>query len=370
MEILQETNQDSTQNFDKISFLSDQIGSHLPFLASFLETQIFSNFIDEIQNSTKVYESAFELRLRKMKERFGDSLVRTPCYEKCDEAIMEASEKRLLSRFRHVELTISPPKHNKNKSSGNSNDGIFPLLDPSKFSKSSGSTRSSSAVFFRGLDRQNSAVTSTDSSNVPKLLNSTPAAIAETNWNFVSQLLKECKQKTKRILLEKVGSEAVEWGHGPNILPDNFHTEENTLVASLCDLLERIWSHGLINRQRKSAFWHFLYKRNEGCISRRSQLGSQAYCVSFMKSKPFVLPDHSRRIQIICAGNDVSGILATMHNVSTIREIKVDTSFFPLFSSNIFHHHNKTTIACLSPLFQKEKTQSISYIIALFTIEM
>ena len=35
------------QNFDKISFLSDQNHAHLPFLSSFLETQTFSTFIDE-----------------------------------------------------------------------------------------------------------------------------------------------------------------------------------------------------------------------------------------------------------------------------------------------------------------------------------
>ena len=46
------------------------------------------------------------------------------------------------------------------------------------------------------------------------LLNASPAAIAETNWKFVSELLKECKNKTKRILVEKLGKEAVEWGHG------------------------------------------------------------------------------------------------------------------------------------------------------------
>ena len=46
------------------------------------------------------------------------------------------------------------------------------------------------------------------------MLSPSPASIAETNWKFVSQLLKESKQKTKRILLEKLGLEAVEWGHG------------------------------------------------------------------------------------------------------------------------------------------------------------
>ena len=42
--------------------------------------------------------------------------------------------------------------------------------------------------------------------------------IAETNWNFVTQLLREAKNKTKRILLEKLGSEAVEWGHGDTMM--------------------------------------------------------------------------------------------------------------------------------------------------------
>ena len=37
-------------------------------------------------------------------------------------------------------------------------------------------------------------------------------------------------------------------------------TEENLLVGSLCDLLERIWAHGLQTRHRKSAFWTFLIK--------------------------------------------------------------------------------------------------------------
>jgi len=55
------------------------------------------------------------------------------------------------------------------------------------------------------------------------------------------QLLKECKQKTKRILVEKLGQEAVEWGHGEIGFSSS---EENMLVAIICDLIERIWSHG------------------------------------------------------------------------------------------------------------------------------
>ena len=40
-----------------------------------------------------------------------------------------------------------------------------------------------------------------------------PAAIAETNWKFVNQLLRECKSKTKRILLEKLGQGRYTYDH-------------------------------------------------------------------------------------------------------------------------------------------------------------
>lgn len=34
--------------------------------------------------------------------------------------------------------------------------------------------------------------------------------------------------------------------------------EENTMIASLCDLLEKCWSHGLQNKQGKSGLWTHL----------------------------------------------------------------------------------------------------------------
>lgn len=43
-----------------------------------------------------------------------------------------------------------------------------------------------------------------------------------------------------------MGREAVELGHGEVNITG---VEENTLIASLCDLLERIWSHGLQVKQ-------------------------------------------------------------------------------------------------------------------------
>ena len=71
------------------------------------------------------------------------------------------------------------------------------------------------------------------------------------------------------------------------------------LVASICDLCERIWSHGLQNQQRKSALWHYLYKfgrTNEKHLRFKGTLGVQAYCVPLINSKPYILPDHSRYV--------------------------------------------------------------------------
>ncbi|KAG9463677.1 hypothetical protein GDO78_021298, partial [Eleutherodactylus coqui] len=94
----------------------------------------------------------------------------------------------------------------------------------------------------------------------PKLSDLSPAVIAQTNSKFVEGLLKECRMKTKRMLVEKMGHEAVELGHADANITG---LEENTLIASLCDLLERIWSHGLQVKQGKSALWSHLLQYQE-----------------------------------------------------------------------------------------------------------
>ena len=50
----------------------------------------------------------------------------------------------------------------------------------------------------------------------------------------------------KKILVQKMGQEAVDLGHSDANVSG---IEENTLIASLCDLLERVWSHGLTARE-------------------------------------------------------------------------------------------------------------------------
>ena len=66
----QQKNSESVINFDKTSFLSDQKQSFLPFLSSFLESQMFSTFIDECiagMSEDVPKESPFELRLTILK---------------------------------------------------------------------------------------------------------------------------------------------------------------------------------------------------------------------------------------------------------------------------------------------------------------
>merc|ERR1719348_798750 len=328
---------DTPQNFDKISFLSDQIQSHLPFLSRFLETQSFSSFIDDhIQSiSGGMYlETPFDIRLSNLKSKYGENLVRTPTYERCEN--YESKIELLKYRFHKVELTVSPQKSNRRSPSQRQvAPGIFPALEPSIFEKRQ-PDNSSTAVFIKG-DRRSKLL---DVNLVPtqkiSMLSPSQASIAETNWKFVNQLLKETKQKTKRILLEKLGMEAVEWGHGQigfNV------TEENMLVGSLCDLIERIWAHGLQTRHKKSAFWSFLYKysrHNEKTMKLKGKLGTQAFCLPLIASKPYLLPDQARPVQVAIlplkresGTNEVfdSNIMSIMHNVTTIHEIKTEIGY-------------------------------------------
>lgn len=44
------------------------------------------------------------------------------------------------------------------------------------------------------------------------------------------------------MVIHKMGHEATNLGHNYQAISE---LEENTLISGLCDLLERIWSHGL-----------------------------------------------------------------------------------------------------------------------------
>lgn len=66
--------------------------------------------------------------------------------------------------------------------------------------------------------------------------------------------------KTKRLLVSKMGKEALHLGHGDLGITG---VEENTLVAGFCDLLERIWAHGLKKKSGTSPLWATLYAHHD-----------------------------------------------------------------------------------------------------------
>uniref|UniRef100_A0A8B9HBM9 DENN/MADD domain containing 5A n=1 Tax=Astyanax mexicanus TaxID=7994 RepID=A0A8B9HBM9_ASTMX len=278
------SNRDQMQNFDKASFLSDQPEPYLPFLSRFLETQMFASFIDskilyhddeDKEHTLRVFDSRVD-KIRLLNVR--TPTLRTSMYQKCtniDEAAIEVR----MCKIDHTAL--HPHLLDMKIGQGRYEPGFFPRLQSDVLSTGPTSNKwakRSAPAQWRRRDRQKQHAEHLYLDNdqrekyiqearnlgttirQPKLSNLSPSVIAQTNWKFVEGLLKECRNKTKRMLVEKMGREAVELGHGEVSITG---VEENTLIASLCDLLERIWSHGLQVKQGKSALWSHLLHYQE-----------------------------------------------------------------------------------------------------------
>uniref|UniRef100_S4RUF8 Uncharacterized protein n=1 Tax=Petromyzon marinus TaxID=7757 RepID=S4RUF8_PETMA len=304
------TSRENMQNFDKASFLSDQPEPYLPFLSSFIETQMFATFIDsKILAQWEEKEPllrAFDARVEKMRV-YGvrAPLLRTSTYQKCTST--REAEQALEQRLSKIDHTaVHPHLLDMKIGQGKYEQGFFPRLQAEVLATgptSEKSSKRSSSAQWRRRDRlrQHSEHLQLDndqreryiqearslgkSVRQPKLSELSPSVIAQTNWKFVEGLLRECRLKTKRMLVEKLGHEAVELGHGEVNITG---LEENTLLASLCDLLERIWSHGLQVKQGKSALWaHLLrFQEKEEKLESNPELGSTG---------SGLVPGHERR---------------------------------------------------------------------------
>ncbi|KPP74473.1 hypothetical protein Z043_106363 [Scleropages formosus] len=286
------TNREQMHNFDKASFLSDQPEPYLPFLSRFIETQMFATFIDnKIMSQWEEKEPllrVFDGRLEKAR-LYGARApgLRTSGYQRC--VTLRESAQAIEQRLMKIDHTaIHPHLLDMKIGQGKYQRGFFPKLQAEVLlsgptNNNRWSNRTATAQRRKDRHRQHSDHLGLDndlkekymqearslgkSLRQPKLSDLSPAVIAQTNWKFVEGLLKECRMKelgvtiefdftqTKRMLVEKMGKEAVELGHGEANITG---LEENTLIASLCDLLERIWSHGLQVKQGKSALWSHL----------------------------------------------------------------------------------------------------------------
>ncbi|XP_072448386.1 DENN domain-containing protein 5A isoform X2 [Chiloscyllium punctatum] len=334
------SNREQMQNFDKASFLSDQPEPYLPFLSRFLETQMFASFIDnkimchdddDKDQILKVFDARVD-KIRTLNVR--TPTLRTSMYQKC--TTIDAAEKAIEMRLAKVDhAAVHPHLLDMKIGQGKYEFGFFPKLQSDVLSSSPASNKwvkRSAPAQWRRKDRQKQhtehlhldndqrekyiqeARNLGTSMRQPKLSNLSPSVIAHTNWKFVEGLLKECRNKTKRMLVEKMGREAVELGHGEVTITG---VEENTLIASLCDLLERIWSHGLQVKQGKSALWSHLLHYQETKEKKETVLGST--------SSTGIIPDQERRKFDGFAMPPLKvSLTQDMRHIQNIGEIKTD----------------------------------------------
>uniref|UniRef100_A0A670JJ19 DENN domain containing 5B n=1 Tax=Podarcis muralis TaxID=64176 RepID=A0A670JJ19_PODMU len=330
------TNREQMQNFDKASFLSDQPEPYLPFLSHFIETQMFATFIDnkimshweEKDPFLRVFDSRIE-KIRLYNVRVPS--LRTSTYQKCS-TLKEAAQaiEQRLTKIDHT--AIHPHLLDMKIGQGKYEQGFFPKLQSDVLAAGPTNnnrwvSRSATAQRRKDRLRQHSEHIGLDNDlrekymqeartlgknlRQPKLSDLSPAVIAQTNWKFVEGLLKECRMKTKRMLVEKMGHEAVELGHGEANITG---LEENTLIASLCDLLERIWSHGLLVKQGKSALWSHLIQYQER-EEKQEQLAESPIAVGPERRKSdtgLMLP--TLRVSLI----------SDMRHIQNMSEIKTD----------------------------------------------
>ncbi|XP_044737255.1 DENN domain-containing protein 5B isoform X2 [Chrysoperla carnea] len=255
-------NRDTMQNFDKASFLSDQPEQHRPFLSSFLESQMFATLIDnKIMSSWGDYFInliIFDHRIKLLRQRHGgETLVRSLTYEPCT---LARETQRLVER-RLANPDMDCPQPREVIRSRTKCYRTFPLLDADSLKppdrKREQRFRSTLATIPPPANYRPVAllVPAMQEKLQAKQNELSPALIAQANWTFVGKLLKDCKSKTKRMLVAALGAEAAALGHGCDAASA---VEESTLVSSLCDLLERVWAHSLIHRKGKSALWTHL----------------------------------------------------------------------------------------------------------------
>ncbi|EAL41523.3 AGAP011351-PA [Anopheles gambiae str. PEST] len=318
------TNRESLHNFDKASFLSDQPQHHRPFLSRFLESQMFATLIDnkimlswgddlngcplvdslngDMEYSLKLFDS----RIKILRKRYGgESMIRTANYEPC--ILARETQKLLDKRLQAVDMEVAPPSEILDKRAPYYRS--FPLLEKSVLNQECVSRGNSLRRVKNGSTKWKVKEISLDgggnaTNNVPGLSKDSdgnksnrnsanlsgaeisPALLAQANWTFVEKLLKDIKSKTKRMLLEKMGTEAIELGLSGEASVTG--VEENTMIASLCDLLEKVWSHGLINKQGKSALWTHLaaYLEIKDCQNPGKHQMDNSYLTPGMPSAP------------------------------------------------------------------------------------
>ncbi|CAF0799820.1 unnamed protein product, partial [Didymodactylos carnosus] len=282
----------TTKNFDRTTFISEQPKPYVTFLLAFMETQSFVSFIDSKIIAQKFQQQEQSIHLFGLTEKhlqiFSDRIssyrshINPTCYEPCSS--IPDIEEDIRRRFTNINsnLVITAPvvrqlSFSKPTPSRTQQRYLFENLDSTLLDNValSSITRTSSSSIQQGRNSRlsksfhhtptkNSSRHSLSSHHAKLKKQNTQGNgptkvgehVVETELVF-QQLLKECTMKTKRMVLEKMSAEGVNLGSQRDETYVNL--EENVLIGGFCDLLERIWSHGLHHKpQGKSALWNHL----------------------------------------------------------------------------------------------------------------
>uniref|UniRef100_A0A7E4UX22 UDENN domain-containing protein n=1 Tax=Panagrellus redivivus TaxID=6233 RepID=A0A7E4UX22_PANRE len=303
---------DSMVSFDKASFLSDQPDSFLPFLAAFLETQMFASFVDAklfYSETTDPNVGIFDAKIRQIRDKLS---AQKATHDKPAQLLQLGEDQSILTPVipgnGAMDYEVRLPHPLPGTSLRNYNN-FLPVMDPRVFEVNSFVDNGTASpwkqqkprVRNNSLFEETASVASTPK-HTPKKIRSTDEAAKNQaqQWLFVAQLLKETKTKTKRMLVMKMGKEAVHLGHNDIGITG---VEENTLVAGFCDLLERVWAHGLKKKHGKSALWtHVLshQERERSSGSARSSIEHGANLTPVVpKAADPVLPESTSLNEII-----------------------------------------------------------------------
>lgn len=325
------------QNFDKASFLSDQAEFHLKFLSAFLETQTFASLIDNCiaahlgiskDRNLKLFDERIKQaksmpRSKKVNESTIHGSQVTPKLDflsrsfsiisagqsakasidtwiKQSEVLLKRRFENLSGRYPRLKKLLS----NCTEKSEVMLKSSFPNITCPSVIETRKSETVTDVVESSQTDSDWHQIQETKKSLMRQLSTSefSPDLVAQTNWKFLAKLLKDVKLKTKKLLVRKMGQEAIELGHAET---DIMGLEENTLIGSLCDLLERIWNHGLhTNLKRgKSALWsHLLKYVEDNCLIKpilkheilKTVEGSVLVSATYHRSMPSIASNSSR----------------------------------------------------------------------------
>uniref|UniRef100_A0A673XVX9 DENN/MADD domain containing 5B n=1 Tax=Salmo trutta TaxID=8032 RepID=A0A673XVX9_SALTR len=208
-------NREGTSNFDKGSFLSAQPATHLHFLSRFLETAMFSSFVDSKVLSRwadrEPLQRMFDKRLER--ERLYNTFEDDPGnrhYRKCTvlHESVQAMERRLL-KADHT--AIHPHLLDMRIGQGRHQQGCFPRLQADVLAQGHHTNKWSSRYIHKrpvttettsGLDNDQREKFSPGRRSLcqSKLLDPSPSAVTQTQRGFVEGLLRECRVKVRGLL--------------------------------------------------------------------------------------------------------------------------------------------------------------------------